>query len=161
MPRGFRFRLQPVLDQRTRVEEVQQARFAERVREQMACEQALRDIQTDIAGAREDLRTRLAPGSSDHSGLGSVRMQATASLHLQVRAQQAAISLAGAIARVEAQRAELLKASAARKAVQLLKDKQHEAWRQEQNKRELAVLDEITSMREARRMQAEPREVDN
>lgn len=157
MAKGFRFRLQPVLDQRERIEEQHQARFAEHERERLAKQLHLQAIQSDIAGAQRDLRERLARGSEegDHGGLAHVRMQANASLHLTMKAHQAALALAGAIKRMEVQRMELLKASAARKAVQLLKDKQHEAWRLEQNKREMAVLDEITSMREARRLQAE------
>lgn len=157
MARGFRFRLQPVLDQRQRVEEQHQARFAEHERERLAMQQQLQAIQSDIARSQHDLRDRLARGSQEgeQGGLAHVRMQANASLHLTMKAHQAALALAGAMRRLEIQRDELLKASAARKAVQLLKDKQHEAWRLEQNRREMAVLDEITSMREARRLQAE------
>lgn len=160
MARGFRFRLQPVLDQRQRVEEQHQAKFAERERERLAMRQHLQAIQADIAGSQRDLRDQLTRGTQagEHGGLAGVRMQASASLHLTMKAHQAALALAGAMKRLEMQRVELLKASAARKAVQLLKDKQHEAWRLEQNKREMAVLDEITSMREARRLQAEPLE---
>ncbi len=47
--------------------------------------------------------------------------------------------------RLEAARGELLRAAAARKAVELLRERQREQWRQEMGRREIADLDDIAA----------------
>ena len=55
----FRFRLQPVLDHRERVEQEKQLRVAELERERIVIETKLRECQQDIQSSRMDLRSRL------------------------------------------------------------------------------------------------------
>lgn len=160
MPRGFVFRLQPVLEQRERIEEQAQLRVAALERERLLGESVLRSIQEELLDTRKSLRAGLHPaprsgtGSGPESALGSglngVRAAANASLHLAVRAQRAAMELAGTLRRLESARAELLKTTADRKAVQLLKDRAVEAHRREALKREAGELDELVVMRHGR-----------
>jgi len=160
MARGFVFRLQPVLEQRERLEEQAQLRVAALERERLLGESVLRSIQAELLDTRRHLRAGLHPTSQAvagmspdapaRPGLAGVRAAASASLHLAVRAQRAAMELAGTLKRLDSARAELLKVTADRKAVQLLKDRALEAFRREQLKREAAALDELVVMRHGR-----------
>lgn len=161
MARGFVFRLQPVLEQRERIEEQAQLRVAAIERERLLGESVLRSIQEELVDTQRCLRAGLHPSSAPAadaasaaevaaSGLHGVRAAASASLHLAVRAQRAAMELAGTLKRLDAARAELLRAAADRKAVKLLKDRAYEAYRREALMREAAALDELVVMRHGR-----------
>lgn len=154
----FRFRLQPVLEQRERLEQARQLRVAELERERIAVEETLRRCQGDIQDAKLDLRERLA-GAGTGGGMvvvPEVRAQAGASLHLEAKARKTVMELAGAYKRLERARAELLAAATARKAVDLLKARRFEEWRLDRSRAEAALVDEaatqqfIRNSREAR-----------
>lgn len=139
----FKFRLQPVLEQRERLEQEKQRRFAELERERIAVEETLRDCQQNIRDAKLDWRDRLGgAGGASLVVIPEVRAQANASLHMEAKARQAAMALAGAYKRVEHARAELLKAATARRAVELLRDRWHEEWRQAERRIDAARVDE-------------------
>lgn len=144
----FQFRLQPVLDQRERVEQEKQLRVAELERERIVIETKLRQCQQDIHNARMDLRSRLG-GVGGGGGvmvvIPEVRAQAGASLHLEARARQAAMELAGAYRRVERARLELMRAATERRAVELLREKRREEWRMERLHVEAAQVDEVAT----------------
>ncbi|MCC6321600.1 MAG: flagellar export protein FliJ [Phycisphaerales bacterium] len=149
MPGRFRFRLQPVLEMRERAERDHQLRVAGMERERQRLELALRAIQAELEDARAGLRDRLfLPGSG--MGLAAVRLQANASLHITLRAQRAAIELAGAMKRLESARADLLAATTARRAVQTLKDKRRAEHMTAQRRAEDQSLDDLTVMRHGR-----------
>lgn len=120
-------------------------------RERLDIEMRLKSLQAGISGAKLDLRARLMSGEASLSGGGviitDVRLQANASLHLSAQAQRVALELAGAYKRVEVARKRLLEATTARKAVEVLKDRQREEWKHEQSRREFAQLDEVLSTR--------------
>jgi len=139
---GFRFGLDPVLRQRTREEEEKQRAVAALERQRLAIEAEIRGYQAGIEAEREDLSERLA-GAREGIDLGSVRLQANASLHMITMAQRAALRLAGVYERLDAARLALLEASTRRKAVEALKDERYAAWRSARTKKELAALDEI------------------
>ena len=141
---AFRFKLQPVLEQRERLEEQRTLEVANLERERLVIENRLRDLQSGIAGAKHDLRSRLAsPGSSVI--ITDVRLQANASLYMSAQAQRVALELAGAYQRVELARKRLLEATTARKAVETLRERRRAEWKHEQARREQSQLDEILS----------------
>ncbi len=155
MPKGFVFKLQPVLDQRLREEKRHQRLVAEIERRRLEIEERIRACQRGIAAAKEDLRDRLGAGRSGQGvALLDVRMQASASLHLVGLAQQAVFELAGVHKHVDAARLELLKAATARKAVELLKTRRLEQWKRDLARREAAEADELNVMRHARKEDA-------
>ncbi len=78
-------------------------------------------------------------------------MQAAAAFSLDTRARQEVFRLAGLHKRLEAARAELLRAATARKAVELLRDRRWEAWKHEQSRLESAQADELAVMSAARK----------
>ena len=152
----FRFRLQTVLEQRERLERDRQRVVAEIDRERLTIEERLRTLQASIAGAKSDLRSRLV-GAAEISGGGGmvfipeVRAQAGASLHLEAQARRAALELAGAYRRLERARTELLVAATARKAVEILRERRHAEWVQENKRVEAVAVDEAATQQFARR----------
>lgn len=144
MAKRFKFQLQPVLEQRERLEQEQQRRVGVLERERLALEDRLREIQSQVSAARGELRGHLGV-SGTAVVVRDVRFQAGATLALLVQAQSTALALAGAMKRLEAARTELLKATTARKAVQLLKERRYAQWRLELDKREAAQVDEIAT----------------
>ena len=162
MAKKFRFSLEAVLQQRRAAEELHQRRVAELERERLALEERIRGHQRSIMTAKEDLRrrlctekrpTELGPGAEGVS-LSDVRLQANASLHMVARAQQAVLELAGVHRRLDAARLELIRATTERKAVELLKSKRHQEWRDEIRRKEDAEMDEINVTRHARSQEA-------
>lgn len=154
MPRRFVFRLDPVLEQRRRTEQEHQLRVAELERERLAIETRLKEYQRAIIVGRQALRDELAGSGVGTAGarvaLDTVRGQTSNALHLVAKAQQAALELAGAHQRLASQRALLIQATAARKAVELLKARRHEEFKADARRREHADLDELTVMRHAK-----------
>ena len=82
--------------------------------------------------------------------LREARLQANASLHATLRTQQSALQLAGAMRRVDGARAALVEAAKERRALELLRDRRFEAWKQRMNKAETNELDDIANARAAR-----------
>lgn len=145
----FRFRLQPVLDQRAREERDKQLVVAELDRERLALESRIRTCQQMMSDERQTLSQTLSSGQ--RVDLRAVKMQAGASLKHNFDAQRTVLELAGVFKRLEAARRELVQASARRKAVELLREQQRAAFEREQDLREARDLDEMSVMRFDRR----------
>lgn len=159
--RAFVFDLQPVLDQRERVEQEHQRRVALIERERIALEDRLRGLQQRIIGARDDLRCRLAvpqhppdrPAGAPPPAIAidAARRSASLAMTLVAQAERTVLELAGVHRRLEAARRELAAASAARKAVDLLRTRRWESWKRDLARAEAAEIDELAVMRHARR----------
>ncbi len=151
MPR-FIFKLESVLQMRTRIERDRQMVVAELERQRVELERRISDCQRTIRSHKEDLRSLLGhgPERTDEAprrvDTRPVRLQAGASLHAQARAQRLALQLAGVYRRLEGARAELLRAATSRRAVELLRERQFERWKREQDRREAGEVDEIATM---------------
>ncbi|MBL0927866.1 MAG: flagellar FliJ family protein [Phycisphaerales bacterium] len=156
----FRFRLQPLLDLRERVERDRRLEVASIEGERRLVEGEIAGFQSSIRAIRAELSAALSPsgggGGGGGAGVGgsvdvrSARMQMNAVLALQVKAQQAAIRLAGIVQRLEAARSRLLEAARDRRAVELLREKRLAAWKDELRRREAAANDELAVMRSGR-----------
>lgn len=149
---GFVFELQAVLDHRTAVERQRQRDVAALEAQRIGLEEEIRGYRMRIESAREELRRALGSerdrgGSAD---LLAARREAAASLHLIARAQQAARRLAGVLSRLDRARAELIRATVDRKAVEALRQRRLQAWKSERQRRESAALDELNVMRAGR-----------
>lgn len=151
MAKKFTFRLQPVLEQRQRAEEAMQLRVAAIERERVAIEDRLRESQRAIIEAKTELRRELAGSESSGSvAVNLVRFQASSSIHMVAKARMLVVELAAVHRKLDVERAALAKAMAARKAVELLKDKRYDEWKSESAKREVTDLDELAVMRHGR-----------
>ncbi len=149
--RRFRFKLQPVLEQRERIEREKQLAVALVERERVVLEDRIRRCQMMMDDEKRTLRDALGGGGS--VDLQSVKMQAGATLGHHLDAHRAVLELAGVFKRLESAREELVQAAAARKAVELLKERAFEEYTQELNTREARELDELAVMRHARTQQ--------
>lgn len=145
MPR-FTFRLQRVLELRQRTEDEHRRRVAAIEAERAAAEERLRSIQATITASRAEQRAMLAASAATESrglNMTALRTHTGALMGLTAQAHRTALELAGILKRLEAARALLAKASADRKAVELLRERAYEQWKQEQSRREIMHLDEI------------------
>jgi flagellar FliJ protein len=144
----FIFKLEPVLRQRKAIEREKQLALAELERSRVELEDQIRQIQGRLRAEKDTMRDQLTPGA--RVDLRGVRMQAGAQLRLVLEAQQAVFKLAGVHRRVEAARAELIEATKARRAVELLRERRFEQWLEEQRRKEASMLDEIAVVRGGR-----------
>lgn len=143
MPR-FRFRLQPVLAQREREEQDRMLAVAELERLRFSLEERIRTCQRRIVAGRSEISAALSGGRVDLSG---ARLQARATLRDDQEARRTVLELAGVLKRLEAARAELTRAAARRRAIELLRDRDLERFRSEQNRREMLDMDDLMVMR--------------
>ncbi len=152
----FRFNLQPVLDQRERIERDRKLMVARVQSERAALENQLRDFQGAISAQKGDLRAAMTGDGADGGTVidaAKLRVQAHASLTLQVKAQRVVLQLAGLHRRLEVARAALATAAKDRRAVEVLKERRFARWKAEQDRRAATALDEIVTSRAARARQ--------
>jgi len=153
----FRFAMQRLLEHRQRLEDEELRNVAALQRERVAIENELHIRQSQISQAKGDLKDALAGEKVNHASGGlvdvaGVRLQMTASLHLVHRANDAVLRLAGVHRRLEGAQRLHLEARARRKAVELLRDRAHEQWRQAQRKADQVEMDDIAAGQSARRL---------
>lgn len=146
MPR-FRFPLDALLKTRRVAEQHAQRALAEVQRERLAIEQRLRRQQQSIAVGRESMRHALL-GAVDTNVL---RMHAASSMQQARQAQRLALELAGVHRRLESARVDLIEASSARRALELLREKRLAEWRVAAERAETAALDELAVIAAARK----------
>lgn len=148
----FVFELEAVLKQRLAVEREKQLAVAGLERERAELEDAIRGMQRDLTQEKQELRDQLAAekGRSTTLDLRGVRFQAGAALRLITLAQRAVLRLAGVHRKIDAARLELLQAATRRKAVEALKERRFEEWKNEEKRREAGAADELNVMFAAR-----------
>jgi flagellar FliJ protein len=144
----FKFQLEAVLRQRAAIERTKRLAVAALETERNAAEEEIRECQRSIDREKAMMRDMLRGGGV--VDLRGVRMQAGSSLAMMGAASRAVYKLGGVQRRLELARAELLKASTARKAVETLRERRYEAWLDEQKRREDAALDEMAVIRGSR-----------
>ena len=153
----FRFKLQPVLEQRERVERERELDVARLEKERVELERRLTTQQGFISASKGALREALGAGvdASVRDGGARVnpsllRLQATNAVHLNFRAHQTVLGLAGLHTKLEQARARLAEAARDRRAIELLKEKRLEAWKKERGRKERVAQDELVTSRAAR-----------
>lgn len=144
----FEFKLEAVLEQRRGIERQKQLALGQMEAKRIEVESRVAAVRARLDERRSDLRERLSGGGAVE--VGAVRLQSNAALFGMVELRRLAIELAGVMKRVEAARADLLRATIARKAIEHLRTKAYEAWKRDLAKREAAELDDLTLMRLAR-----------
>lgn len=134
---------------REREEERKKLALSQLERERLEIENRIRGYQQNIEHEQSSLAQMLTSGGTiDFRG---ARLQANAALSNRFSAQKLVIELAGLIEQIERARQDLAEAASARKAVELLRDRQREAFESEQRRRETSELDDMSVMRHARR----------
>ncbi|MFN0011075.1 MAG: flagellar export protein FliJ [Phycisphaerales bacterium] len=151
----FVFEFDTVLELREREEKMRMRAVGELEAQRLAVEGRVEALQAGLRAGREEWRDAVSGRGGGGAGGGALsvigaRMAANASLHGVVELQRAAIELAGLAQKIGRARAELLKATVAKKAVELLKRRRFEAWKREQDRRETGLLDDLVVMRHGR-----------
>jgi len=144
----FRFKLQPLLDQRERIEQDRQIALAKLESQRSEIESTIRSKQSDIDRSRHAARDALAPGKS--IDLKGARSSAVAALKHQAEAQASTLKLAGLYKQIDAARNDLARATAARRAIELLKEQRKAQHERELARRDAALIDEIATTSAAR-----------
>lgn len=142
----FKFQFESVWVQRRAEEEKCQRHLAKVLRQRMIFRDQLRQMQQTITQSKRDLTDGLT-GAVDLarvSGFAHYNGQVTQRAHAFVA------RLAAVERQIDTARGALLEATHARRAIELLRDKRHRQWRQQQDRREATQLDEIAVQRHAR-----------
>lgn len=146
----FQFKLQTVLKHRLLVEEQAQRDLAQFLRHRMILMTQLRNIQETISQSKRELGQGLV-GKVD---MDQVAQFTRYSGQATTRAQEIVQRLALLEKQIEGSRAKLLKATADRKAMELLRNRYLELWQKEQDRRDVADLDDMASQAYIRHLTA-------
>jgi len=146
----FRFRFETLLHRRSEIEDQRQRELAQLMRSRMIFLDQLASMQRDISGSKRRLADTLV-GRVDLSRVGQF---ARFSGQATIRGRQLVSKLAELERHIVGARARLIDAVKQRRALELLRDRDREAWEREQRRRETAELDEIAVQRYARRAEA-------
>ncbi|MCK4871291.1 MAG: flagellar FliJ family protein [Phycisphaerales bacterium] len=152
MPR-FIFRLQALLDQRSRAQRDEQLIVAALETERLDLQRRIHAHQWTIQQGKEELRDVLSPHDTGSVVVEAAHLHrcAAASVAIDRAARRLVLQLAGVHHKLEHARAQLLNADIQLKVVERLKTRQYERWRCAQDRREAIELDELATMRTGRR----------
>jgi flagellar FliJ protein len=145
----FIFKLQAVLRQRRIIEDQRKKALADLLRQRVGLENELRDMQTAI---RDD-KSRMTGALIGRVDVRRIRQHASHVAQTTARAHTIVLRLSGLHHQIDHARAALLRAARDRKAIELLRDRQHRRWLAEQNRREAAALDELATQTHGRKLQ--------
>lgn len=151
----FRFPLQAVMKYREHIERQKMLGVARLEVERRTSEGVITEYQRRMREGKDDLRRALSPGDKPVDPRAA-RQQAVASLHLQLKAQRAALGLAGVLKRLGEARAVLAQSSVERRAMERLRENRLESWQSDESRKEGNALDEIGTLGAARRLIEDP-----
>lgn len=144
----FVFKLDAVLKQRRLIEDHRKKALADLLRQRVELENSIRDMQRTISDDKRTMTGSLV-GRVD---VTRIRQHALHVGQVTRRAMQHTLRMAGLHRHIDAARAALLAAARNRKAIELLRERQLERWRREQDKKESAALDELATQAHGRKM---------
>lgn len=136
----FKFRLEPVLKMRKRIEQDRQRELALRESKLVELQNELKRMDSTLQSTAEELRKNHLTGRIDLGFLTAHRRFLGA---MQRQGIEVAQKIAAQQLKVNEARAHLAEAAKHRKAIEKLRERQLERWQQDQSRRELADLDEI------------------
>ena len=142
----FVFRLAAVLRQRELAERDAQGAMASVQRERLACEDRIARLQRMFHIEREAARGLVNAGGVSAE---AICRQSMASQAIGSRIEREAVMLSGIAARQEQFRRKLAEAAMRRRAMELLRDRDHDAWRREQARAESRQVDDMVTARAA------------
>lgn len=143
----FRFNLQAVLNHRQILEEQAQRDLGEAMQQRVRLLNSIREQQETIQQSKQNL----GEGLRGRVDLDSIGRFAAYAGQVRIRAHHLVQELAVAEKQIEARRDALLQATKARKALELLRDRQLAQWKQDGERKEAAALDEFAAQSFIRR----------
>jgi flagellar FliJ protein len=136
----FVFKLAGVLRQRLHVERQRQRDVAERQAHLTSLQQQLKQLNERVQATNDDVRNNHLTGTLDMAYLAAHRRFLAA---MQRGAVEIVQRMAVAQRHVDEALAALAEAAKQRKIIEKLREKQFERWRAEQDRKEVAELDEV------------------
>lgn len=136
---AFVFRFQSLLEHRRRIEDERQRDLAKLLRSRMIFHDRLREMQQTIRDARQDL----SEGLSGQVNLSSVGDFARYTLQTRASGQSIVHQLAELERHIDSAKERLNEAMRERKALELLEERDREAWEAEDRRREAMQMDEL------------------
>lgn len=149
---AFQFRYKVVLRQREVIEQAKQRALAKLMHQRNAMVGQLRQMQETISLSKRQAAGGLVGRVDLNAIAGIARYSASCALQGNGLVRE----IAQLETLVEQARNELIEASKNRKALELLKDRQRQAWELEQRRMEASQLDELTTQAYAAKAMADP-----
>jgi flagellar FliJ protein len=137
----FKFPLAAVLRHRKHVEQERQRALAELENEMAGQQRVLDEMNRAVANSAEDLRANRLTGPLNLAWLTAHRRYM---LGMQRQLTALAQKMSLLQRRIDEARASLVEAARQRMVMEKLRDRQHQAWLEDENRRELAQLDDVT-----------------
>ncbi len=147
MPR-FKFRFTSLLKHRRRIEQDRRRQLATHLRTQMILRNQLRTMQASITASKREA-AELLVGKVDVEAISRMGMHAS---HTQLSGQRIVQKLANLERDIHQSRASLLDATRQRKALELLRQKHFDAWKLEQQRKDMKELDDLATTAYVRRL---------
>lgn len=138
----FKFKLQPVLDQRAREEKLVQRELAERQGDVLRLEGELKALEREVLSANGFVRDESAAG---RLGVGLLQQHRRYLFGVRGRVGAVVDGLGKARLAREAAVRKVADAARQRRTVELLRDKQKERWTEGEHRRELALQDDVNT----------------
>lgn len=136
----FEFKLEALLTHRAQIEKDKQRRLAQVQQQIQAVLRKIQDAETRIREENRTLGTKELTGVLDMQYIAHEKRFVGALITRIILARQEIAAMEVTLATA---RKDLLAAARARKVIEKLKERQLERWRQEQERKEAAVMDEI------------------
>lgn len=140
----FRFKLQTLLDQRRRREDVLQVELGEIIREEAKELERLAEIESRMA----ELQSRRARLERRNAAVELLMDEYAQALRDDIKVQH--LTIEAVRRRLEAKRAEVVEAMKARKLIEALRDKQERDYMLAIARAEQSALDEVAALKHAR-----------
>src|SRR5260221_3196994 len=137
----FKFPLAAVLRHRKHVEQERQRALADLESDMAAQQRVLNEMNRSVASSAEDLRTNRLTGPLNLAWLTAHRRYM---LGMQRQLTALAQKMSLLQRKIDDARASLVEAARERMVMEKLRDRQHRTWHEDQNRRELAELDDLT-----------------
>lgn len=138
---AFQFKFETVLTHRRRQEDERQRELAQYLRQKLIIESQLRSLQQTIT----DDKSRMTDALTGRVDVDRIRQHANHAAQATGRAQQIAVKLLALHRQIERSRSVLLRAVKQRKAIELLRERHLRRWQREQDRRETAELDDLST----------------
>ncbi|HEX4796163.1 MAG TPA: flagellar export protein FliJ [Humisphaera sp.] len=137
----FKFQLAAVLRHRKHVEQERQRALAELESEMAAQQRVLDEMNRSVVSSADDLRKNRLTGPLNLAYLTAHRRYM---LGMQRQMMALAQKMSLLQRKIDDARTSLVEAARERKVMEKLRDRQHGAWQEDQNRRELAEMDDLT-----------------
>lgn len=157
MPKSFKFRMQSILDHKQDIEDREKEKLAKILQRLDQAKAYLANLEKKRELTRIELKEKQRAGSLN---INELRIYNAFLKKLDQDILNARLMIEQIKAEERAQRAELLKAAQDRQAFEKIKEKHKEAFQAEEDEKERKLIDELATIKFARRQQEEQQQAE-